>query len=355
MNAGIDQRIDEGSAVTLAGTVSDEDPEDGLKYSWSHNSTLSITLAGGDTATTTFTAPNVSEETTIEFTLTVNDGTVDVSDSVTITVADSANRPPSVNAGIDQRIDEGSAVTLAGTVSDEDPEDGLKYSWSHNSTLSITLAGGDTATTTFTAPNVSEETTIEFTLTVNDGTVDVSDSVTITVADSANRPPSVNAGIDQRIDEGSAVTLAGTVSDEDPEDGLKYSWSHDSTLFIPFDDSTLTPSFTAPNVSEETTIEFTLTVNDGTVDVSDSVTITVADSANRPPSVNAGIDQRIDEGSAVTLAGTVSDEDPEDGLKYSWSHDSTLFIPFDDSTLTPSFTAPNVSEETTIEFHPDRQ
>ena len=146
MNAGIDQRIDEGSAVTLAGTVSDEDPEDGLKYSWSHNSTLSITLAGGDTATTTFTAPNVSEETTIEFTLTVNDGTVDVSDSVTITVADSANRPPSVNAGIDQRIDEGSAVTLAGTVSDEDPEDGLKYSWSHNSTLvHHALAGGDTA------------------------------------------------------------------------------------------------------------------------------------------------------------------------------------------------------------------
>ena len=79
----------------------------------------------------------------------------------------------------------------------------------------------------------------------------------------------MNAGTDQEITEGDTVTLAGTATDADPEDDLTYSWSHDSTLFISLDDSTLTPSFTVPNVSEDTAVEFTLTVSDGTTDVSD--------------------------------------------------------------------------------------
>ena len=74
--------------------------------------------------------------------------------------------------------------------------------------------------------------------------------------------------------------------------------------------------------------------------------ITVTESVNTAPTVNAGTDQEVIEGSAVTLAGTAADEDPEDDLKYSWSHNSTLSISLDDSTLTPSFTAPNVSENT---------
>ena len=297
-----------------------------------------------------FTAPNVPENTAIEFTLTVSDGTAPVSDKVIITITDSANAAPSVNAGPDQEITEGSTVTLAGTASDADPEDDLTHVWSHNSALPITLSDDAVLAPSFTAPNVSEETAVEFTLTVSDGTTQVSDKVIITITDSANAAPSVNAGPDQEIAEGATVTLAGTATDADPEDDLTYSWSHNSALSISLDDEVLNPSFTAPNVSEETAVEFTLTVSDGTTQVSDKVIITVTDSANTAPSVNAGPDHEIAEGATATLTGTASDADPEDDLTHVWSHNSTLSISLDDEVLNPSFTAPNVSEETAVEF-----
>ena len=95
-------------------------------------------------------------------------------------------------------------------------------------------------------------------------------------------------------------------------------------MSIPLDDSTLTPSFTVPNVSEDTAVEFTLTVSDGIITVSDSIIITITDSVNTAPTADAGADREVLEGSAVTLAGTATDADQEDNLTYSWSHDSTL-------------------------------
>ena len=284
------------------------------------------------TLTPSFTIPNVSGDTAVEFTLTVSDGTAEVSDSIIITITDSANTAPTVNAGTDQEVTEGDTVALAGTATDADQEDNLTYSWSHDSTLFISL-DDSTLTPSFTVPNVSGDTAVEFTLTVSDGTAEVSDSIIITITDSANTAPTVNAGTDQEVTEGDTVALAGTATDADQEDNLTYSWSHDSTLFISLDDSTLTPSFTIPNVSGDTAVEFTLTVSDGTAEVSDSIIITITDSANTAPTVNAGTDQEVTEGDTVALAGTATDADQEDNLTYSWSHDSTLFISLDDSVL----------------------
>ena len=356
MNAGDDQdAVVEGSIVTLDASVEDDDAEDTLTYAWTHNSTLSISFGNSSAVDTTFTAPNVSEETTIEFTLTVNDGTATVSDKTIVTVTDSANRPPVVNAGDDQdAVVEGSIVTLDASVEDDDAEDTLTYAWTHNSTLSISFGNSSAVDTTFTAPNVSEETTIEFTLTVNDGTATVSDKTIVTVTDSPNDPPDVNAGDDQdAVVEGSIVTLDASVEDDDAEDTLTYAWTHNSTLSISFGNSSaVDTTFTAPNVSEETTIEFTLTVNDGTATVSDKTIVTVTDSPNDPPDVNAGDDQdAVVEGSIVTLDASVEDDDAEDTLTYAWTHNSTLSISFGNSSaVDTTFTAPNVSEETTIEF-----
>ena len=59
-------------------------------------------------------------------------------------------------------------------------------------------------------------------------------------------------------------------------------------MSISLDDSTLTPSFTVPNVSEDTAVEFTLTVSDGIITVSDSIIITITDSVNTAPTADAG-------------------------------------------------------------------
>ena len=92
------------------------------------------------------------------------------------------NTPPSINAGPDQTVQEGSTVTLNGTASDQDG-DQLTYSWSHDSALGISLANADSLSPAFTAPQVSANTTVTFTLTADDGTDTHSDTVTVTILD----------------------------------------------------------------------------------------------------------------------------------------------------------------------------
>ena len=128
VSAGSDQAAAEGSMVTLNGTAFDADPEDSLAYSWSHNSTA-ISLDDSAALDTFFTRGLG----------TVSDGTAPVSDKVIVTITDRANVAPTVSAGSDQAAAEGSTVTLNGTAFDADPEDSLAYSWSHNSTLAISL------------------------------------------------------------------------------------------------------------------------------------------------------------------------------------------------------------------------
>ena len=314
VDAGGDQTVPEGSTVSLDATVSDPDSEDTLEYTWSHNSTaLAITLANSAALDTSFAAPNVAGDTPVEFTLEVSDGTATVTDKVTVTITDSENTAPTVDAGGDQTVPEGSTVSLDATVSDPDSEDTLEYTWSHDSTLSITFAD-DAEDPSFTAPNVAEDTPVEFTLEVSDGTATVTDKVTVTITDSENTAPTVDAGGDQTVPEGSTVNLDGTATDLDSEDTLEYTWSHDSTLSITFADDAEDPSFTAPNVAEDTPVEFTLEVSDGTATVTDKVTVTITDSANTAPEVNAGPDQTVPEGSTVNLDGTATDLDSEDTL-----------------------------------------
>ena len=288
------------------------------------------------------------------FTLTVNDGTVEVSDTLQVTITDSPNSPPEVGAGDDQEVVEGATVSLSGTATDDDPEDTLTYSWTHDDTLAITITGSDSLSASFMAPDVAANTTITVTLTVNDGTVDVTDTLQVTITDSPNSPPEVGAGDDQEVVEGATVSLSGTATDDDPEDTLTYSWTHDDTLAITITGSdSLSASFMAPDVAANTTITVTLTVNDGTVDVTDTLQVTITDSPNTPPTVDAGPAQAVNEGAPVTLTGTATDHDQADTLTYSWSQTSptnpalTLSSP---TSLTTTFTAPPVTADTAFTF-----
>ena len=196
VNAGPDQTVDEGDTVTLSGTASDSD-NDPLTYMWTHDSILPITLADDTALSTTFTAPAVTQDTTVIFTLAVSDDTDSATDTVSVTITDTtpSNTQPTVNAGPDQTVDEGDTVTLSGTASDSD-NDPLTYMWTHDSALSISLADDTALSTTFTAPAVTQDTTVTFTLGVSDDTDSVTDMVSVTITDTTpgSIPPAVDAG-----------------------------------------------------------------------------------------------------------------------------------------------------------------
>ena len=350
VDAGQDQTVSEGAQATLNATASDQD-DDQLTYSWTHDDTLAITITDSDSLSASFTAPGVAANTIITVTLTVNDGTVDVTDTLQVTITDSPNSPPEVGAGVDQEVVEGSTVSLSGTATDDDTEDTLAYSWTHDDTLAITITDSDSLSASFTAPGVAANTIITVTLTVNDGTVDVTDTLQVTITDSPNSPPEVGAGVDQEVVEGSTVSLSGTATDDDTEDTLAYSWTHDDTLAITITDSdSLSASFTAPGVAANTIITVTLTVNDGTVDVTDTLQVTITDSPNSPPSVDAGGDQTVEEGDTVTLSGSAMYPDG-DSITYTWSQTSPAapLITFANaSEPSTTFEAPPVTGDTTF-------
>jgi hypothetical protein len=125
-----------------------------------------------------------------------------------------ANRVPTANAGADQTVARGAAVTLNGGASN-DPEGGLFYNWVQTSGPAVTLAGATTATPTFTAPAVLiGSDVIVFTLTVRDAAnATATDAVTVNVTGAL---PSkfvvvdegeLGEGIGENIDGGAVVTL----------------------------------------------------------------------------------------------------------------------------------------------------
>ena len=105
------------------------------------------------------------------------------------------------------------------------------------------------------------------------------------------------------------MTLAG--SGTDPEGGdLTYLWSQTSGTTVSLNDATVVgPAFTAPDLTGNEDLVFSLTVTDDQMATgTDSVTITVQ-ANNDPPTASAGADQSATEGATVTLAG--SGTDPE--------------------------------------------
>ena len=293
VDAGQDQTVNEDTQVTLSGTTTDADG-DLLTYLWSHDQATGIIINNSTSLLTTFTAPQVSSNTTFTFTLTASDGNATGSDTVSITVLDIPiddqpviliNTPPTVDAGQDQAVNEDTQVTLSGTATGADG-DPLTYLWSHDQATGIIINNSTSLLTTFTAPQVSSNTTFTFTLTASDGNATGSDTVSITVLDIPiddqpviliNTPPTVDAGQDQAVNEDTQVTLSGTTTDADG-DLLTYLWSHDQATGIIINNSTsLLTTFTAPQVSSNTTFTFTLTASDGNATGSDTVSITVLD------------------------------------------------------------------------------
>jgi len=227
-------------------------------------------MGAGDLVTFEFLAVNagITEATVVDFrynsTEIVNiiPGTVEVIN---------VNHPPVADAGEEQSIYEFEMVMLDGTASyDPDGQD-LDYVWTAPD--GIELDDNTLATPSFMAPEVIVDTDYTFTLTVSDGEYEDSDEVVITVLN-FNHAPTANAGDDQIVNEGDVVQLDGSLSFDEDNDVLIFSWEAPDGVFL---DNTAGPypTFVAPSVNMDTDYVIMLTVSDGEYSASDEMMVTV--------------------------------------------------------------------------------
>lgn len=80
-----------------------------------------------------------------------------------------AREPPIANAGPDQSVRMGAIVTLDGTESFDREGEPLAYSWTQTSGPKVTLNDPTSVRPTFTSPDVRDNTTLTFSLEVNNG------------------------------------------------------------------------------------------------------------------------------------------------------------------------------------------
>ena len=207
-NAGTNQiGIAEGAAVELSGAASSDADGIIVSYSWVQNdsSGIAIDITASDQPGASFTAPYLLAGTTFTFTfdltVTDDDGTTSSPASVTVEVLDNNtnNSAPEIeiSSDLNPTVDEASTVSLEANVDDSDGYVAT-YSWlqtdaTGNTLIAdtaddyITLTGADTASASFTAPAIVDDSitsnTYYFRLSVtdDDGSPNLSELITVVV------------------------------------------------------------------------------------------------------------------------------------------------------------------------------
>lgn len=172
------------AAVALDGSASGDPDGEAVTYQWEQVAGPPVLLNNATTDTANFTAPAVCADVLLRFRLTVGNAGGSATDEVSV-IVDNANNPPTANAGTDFEVQEGDAGLLSGALSGDDDCEALQYAWTQIDGPDASLEGADSATPSFTAPQVDADTVLRFRLTVTDAAgVPSSDEIRVTVIDS---------------------------------------------------------------------------------------------------------------------------------------------------------------------------
>ncbi len=197
-----------GEIVALQGAGNDaETAAESLTCAWSQvGGTPSVSIANAGAAAASFTAPDVTEEMPLTFRLTVTDeGGLSASAETTIAISpepEPENSAPTaaIDAAQVNTAVTGETVHLQGVGNDaETAAESLTFAWSQAAgTPTVSIANADTATASFTAPDVTEETALTFRLTVTDADgLSATAETTVTVSlppEPENTPPTFDEG-----------------------------------------------------------------------------------------------------------------------------------------------------------------
>jgi len=195
------------------------------------------------------------------------------------------NLPPIAEANGPYVVNEGSSIALDSTGTSDPNGDILEYNWDLDNDGAFDDAIG--ATPSFTGLDDGD---FPITLEVSDTLLESTDIATITVR---NVAPTVNAGDNQNVPEGTQVAFIGQFTDPGTQDTHSIKWDFgDGETAI----GELTPNHIYPD-NGIYTVTLTVTDDDGGIG-EDTLEVNVE---NVNPQVEAGTDKTIIEGGSIVL------------------------------------------------------
>lgn len=300
-------------------TVSDIDPVAAFSYSpaspaagspvqftdesISYDGTTSWSWNFGDDSTSTAQNPihTYASAGTYTVSLTVSEADGD-SDTTTQSITVSAlNEPPVAKASVNPTTaNEGDTVNFDGSGSSDSDGTIESYEWD--------FGDGTTGTGVSTTHVYADDGTYTVTLTVTDDNgATGTDTATVTIN---NVAPTVDAGLDQVVNEGDTVSFSGDFIDPGSGDTHIIEWDFG-------DSGTVSGILTPTHVYADNgiyTVTLTVTDDDGGTG-SDTCAITVN---NVAPTAEAGGPYEGIIGEAIVFTGSATDPGTADTLTYSW-------------------------------------
>ena len=275
-----------------------------------------------------------------------------------LTVTPVSTSAPTVDAGMDQQVEETASFILQGGATTTGGTTIRRLQWTQLEGPSATVDGAsDQNLMTATAPQVDSDTDLVFELEAEDSNGNLGrDQVTVTVTNTVNNPlPVVDAGADQTATSGNEIILSGSATDDGAIASVLWEVTAGPTVaFQPAD--TLNSRFIAPQVSDETNLIVTLTATDDQgAQASDTLTVTLLPLPNNSAPIidDAYADPGVaTSGESILLIGEARDPE-DDTLTYAWTQldngAPTLAIA-NAGQATASLTVPELSSATPFAF-----
>ncbi|WP_076924834.1 hypothetical protein [Pseudoalteromonas sp. EB27] len=259
----------------------------------------------------------------------------------------SGNAAPSVTLSVSSNvIASNQSFTITALASDSDGQI-ASYQWQQLSGPEFTFTSNGN-TLTATAPSVTTDTTFSFSVTVTDNSGATAQQVFSGIITSQNNAPTVNITGPSSALANAQVSLVANAQDTDGTIS-NINWIQSAGDNVEFTQADGVLSFTAPNVSENTTLGFSVTVTDNAGKSAQASKTVLINQVNSAPTVIVTGPEEAEKGVSVTLVADAQDSDGSIN-SITWQQISGPVVELIQAETSISFNAPTVAQNTNVTF-----
>ena len=324
-SASLDEDLPIGTTV-LQVSATDQDTSDTLSYSLTGNNNSDFSIGSNSGIITTAVTLDYEAISSYSLTVSVTDGTVTVTQAVSISVTDKNDAPAFTAAPYSLTVQENTTSNSLLTVSatDQDTSDTLNFLLlgTGSEFFSIHLTSGVVALTTVLDYEVTSLYTLTVRVSDSNGGV-VTTSLTVTVSNANDSPQFLGVPYSATVSENLpiATDVIKIAAFDADSDSLSYSLS--GTNSGHFQISSSSGLVESTQVLDYETVNYyslTVSVSDGSVSISTSLTISVSNTNDAPYVTNLPGNVSVAENDVTAAVIDVNAGDPDcDNITFSLS------------------------------------